>query len=554
MIAILCGEERRPVVREFFELFKTPWEFYRGGHQYEVLICCDTQPPENSAKLVLIYGTEQRPFDQEQGFAIGSQSSSRVLSYKGDRIPIYGGCITFHGPRNQTLIDESTGQPAFLEKCSTSQKLVRIGFDLFGEIHHLLTAGQPPAYAGLPALEMHIALLRDLIVGCSICLVEIPPIPHGHSFIACLTHDVDHFGVRNHKCDRTMFGFLYRSTVGSLINVCMGKRSIKYLKTNWTAAVSLPFVHLGIAKDFWCQFDRYVAIEEGLASTFFVIPYKNDPGQDTSGRRPAMRATQYDVTDIVDYLHQLLAAGHEIGLHGIDAWRDSAKGAKELERISGLTQVGDIGVRMHWLFFDKTSFATLEKAGFSYDSTVGYNEAVGYRAGTTQAFKPLEVARMLELPMHLMDTALFYPAYMNLSPRQAGTVVASLMDNAARFGGVLTVNWHDRSIAPERLWDEFYVKLLDDLKIRGAWFPTAAQAVSWFRKRRSAVVDAVAREGDELVVKASLNKPDDDSLPALRVRIHNPNGGQNDGSLRRGLEGGFVDIPLNHHGEMRVPL
>jgi len=33
-----------------------------------------------------------------------------------------------------------------------------------------------------------------------------------------------------------------------------------------------------------------------------------------------------------------------------------------------------------------------------------------------------------------------------------------------RQGGVLTVNWHDRSIAPERLWDDFYLDLLDDLK------------------------------------------------------------------------------------------
>ena len=30
---------------------------------------------------------------------------------------------------------------------------------------------------------------------------------------------------------------------------------------------------------------------------------------------------------------------------------------------------------------------TLEKAGFSYDSTVGYNETIGYRAGTAQVFK-----------------------------------------------------------------------------------------------------------------------------------------------------------------------
>ena len=79
--------------------------------------------------------------------------------------------------------------------------------------------------------------------------------------------------------------------------------------------------------------------------------------------------------------------------------------------------------------------------------------------------------------MHIMDTAMFYPAHMNLSPKRAQDVMAALVKNAIRFGGVLTINWHDRSIAPERLWDTSYVRLLEDLKSKEAWFPTAAQAV-----------------------------------------------------------------------------
>ena len=45
-----------------------------------------------------------------------------------------------------------------------------------------------------------------------------------------------------------------------------------------------------------------------------------------------------------------------------------------------------------------------------------------------------------------------------------------MLDNAVRFGGTLTINWHDRSLAPERLWGEFYSDLIQDLKNRGAWF------------------------------------------------------------------------------------
>jgi hypothetical protein len=554
MIGVLASDVEHPVVREFFELFKTPWEFYRSGSQYEVLICSDIRLPNNSAKLVLVYGGEQKSFDQQKGIESHSQRANTVLSYKGSRIPIYGNCMTFERTALQTLVHESTQRPAALEISSNGQKLVRIGFDLFQEIRHLLTRGQPPAQARIPALELHITVVRDLILGCGIALLEIPPIPAGYNFVVCLTHDVDHVGIRNHKCDHTMFGFLYRALIGSVIGFCKGRRSPKQLATNWMAAFALPFVYLGLAKDFWIQFDRYIDLEKDLNSTFFVIPTKGDPGQDANRPGPSRRAARYTLGEIASQIDRLLSAHREIGLHGIDAWWDETKGRAELERIRCVTSASEVGVRMHWLFFDEQSPATLERAGFSYDSTIGYNETVGYRAGTTQAFKPLNVERILELPMHIMDTALFYPAYLNLSPKEARTVVASLIENAARFGGVLTVNWHDRSIAPERLWDDVYIRLLEDLKERQAWFATAKQTVSWFRKRRAAAIESATFAADAARVKVSLNQSDDD-LPGLRVRLYKASAGQTGSSGRaEQQDAAFVDVACNNSGEIQIAL
>ena len=77
---------------------------------------------------------------------------------------------------------------------------------------------------------------------------------------------------------------------------------------------------------------------------------------------------------------------------------------------------------MHWLFFDEHSPGVLDQAGFSYDSTVGFRETIGYRAGTMQVYKPLGVKNLLELPLHVMDTALFYPSYLNLGENEAREV------------------------------------------------------------------------------------------------------------------------------------
>jgi peptidoglycan/xylan/chitin deacetylase (PgdA/CDA1 family) len=510
MISVCVSEADQPVVREFFELFKTPWQFHSPAVSAKILVCAGREVPVSDAALVIVFSGELTAFDQNAGGGCESKNEAGVFQHEGVELPIYG----------RRLVDNSSQQIVFRRGVANGQPFVRVGFDLFAEIRHLLTVGQPVEHAAVPALERHIEFLRDLILSHSLPLVEIPPCPAGHEFIVCLTHDVDHVGIRNHKFDHTMFGFLYRATAGSMLDVGAGRKSAGQLLQNIFAALRLPLVHLGLAKDFWFQFDQYVALENGRPSTFFVIPKKGETGLDAKGNRPAKRAASYDAADLRDILRRLQAAGKEVAVHGLDAWRDAAAGHDEQARIAGMLDGGATGIRMHWLYFDANAPQKLEAAGYAYDSTVGYNQTVGYRAGTSQVFKPLTTKNLLELPMHVMDTALFYPSYLNLSPKQAEVTVRPLIENAVRFGGVLTVNWHDRSLAPERLWANFYARLLEQLSEKNPWFATAAQTVAWFRQRRAATFENPASESGR--VKIKLPAANDASLPPLRVRIFQP--------------------------------
>jgi hypothetical protein len=543
MIGVVTNGTEDSTVVEFFELFKTPWEFWRPGTRYDVLLCSNSMVPENDARLLLLYGSQQQPFEKYQSMKTSCAPGRNFALFRGERIPIYGNCLLLEGLGNEVLVHKGTNSIA-----PGAQVVIRLGFDLFEEVHRLLTKGQPAELAGVATLELHISLLRDLIVSHGLTLVEIPPVPAGHRFIVSITHDVDHPRVCQHRCDHTMFGFLYRALIGSVIDFCRGRRSLRQVVTNWKAAFSLPLVFAGIVKDFWNQVDRYLELERDLASTFFVIPTKGDAGVDSHGRIRAKRASCYALADIADDLKKLLSANREIAVHGIDAWRDSAKGRDERKQIQKITGTAETGVRMHWLYFDLQAPSTLEKAGFSYDSTIGYNETIGYRAGTTQVFKHAEVDHLLELPMHIMDTALFYSSYMNLPNNRARAAILPLIENVTRFGGVLTINWHDRSLGPERLWGDAYLALLSDLRARTPWFATASQTVSWFRKRRAASFVRLTQDESSVCVRIATDPAAD--LPPLTLRVYNSASSSNKlGSKENAL---FEDFTIDGSDEVLV--
>ena len=536
MIGVIAAPAEFDVVREFFELFKTPWEFYREGQAYDVLLCSGESVNRSAAKLVICYTGRKLQSDGEQRTdKISGQTEPSGLIYKSYTLPIYGDATHFCNQPRPLLTDARDGECVAYLDGSENTAYARIGYDLFHEVRTLLTDGQPAGNAAIPALELHIMILRDLITARGIPLVEVPPVPDGYSFTACLTHDVDNPSLREHHWDHTAFGFLYRALLGSVFNLLRGRTSLRTLLRNWSAGLKLPFVHIGLAEDPWRNFaEDYRNLESGLPSTFFLIPFRNNPGKTSDGPAPRFRAARYGARDIADVIRKLVDSGCEVGLHGIDAWLDSFEALRELEEIQRLTGPRQPGVRMHWLYFDQHSPVSLEQAGAAYDSTVGYNNTVGYRAGTTQVYKPFAATDLLELPLHAMDTALFYPAYLNLSQDDAAAVLQKLIDNAVQFGGCLTINWHDRSLAPERNWETSYRLLIEELKARGAWFATAGQATAWFRKRRSVRLEA--ESADHVALRAAQSRAKDDGLPGLRLLVHNAPESSQDS-----IESKFVD-------------
>jgi hypothetical protein len=553
MIGIVSRECERKAAEELFQLFRTPAEFYVAGEAYDVaIVTTEVFPSDLNARVVLIFNSDRTDLDDGLGICLVSGSKGVTLEWCGIDYPIYGHVSLVFGNGTPLVSLQDRSGVVGLHLALERQQVFRIGYDLLNEVSLLLSAGQPSGNARIPTLEIHISLLRECLLSADIAFLEIPPMPNGYDFMVCLTHDVDFVGIRDHKFDQTMWGFVYRALVSSFLDAIRGKSMWSKVSKNWKAVISLPFVHLGVQKDFWLEFNRYAQIEKGLGSTFFFLPFKNQGGIGTEGSLAKRRAAKYDLLEIEKDVRQLSSWGCEIGLHGIDAWQSPEAASTELNRIRAVSGSSEIGVRMHWLYFSAASPEILEEAGAIYDSTFGFNDAVGFRAGTSQVFRPIAAEKLLELPLNIQDTALFYPSRMGLSEECALGCCKRLIQAVVEFGGVLTVNWHTRSLSPERLWDEFYVNLLAEFRNHRVWFGTAGEIVSWFKNRRSLRFEEVAFEEHGLRVR--IGGQVCAGQPAFLMRVYHP-------KLRRSVNGGlsqetpaYVDAPWRGEAELRIQL
>jgi len=515
MIGLAVADGEREIAEEFFELFKTPWKHATSTEKYRVVLCTDGRMDRLDADVYLVYGSTPQAIDLESGHSPRLHERLDV-TWQDSKLPIYGPLATFDRTTG-TLVGNDLGVD-YSHQLGT-RRVRRIGYDLFAEIGFLLNQGQPPSDALTPTLELHIALLRQLLSESGVPFLEIPPRPHDYRFVCCLTHDVDFFGIRRHKFDGTLAGFLVRGSIGTAVDLARGERSLSEALRNWRAVLSLPLVFLGLQNDFWDPFDDYARLEKGRRSTFFLVPFKGRPGVPANGTIETRRAVKYQASEVRREAEQVAARGNELAVHGIDAWSDGNAGRSEMGELLAITGRTTAGVRMHWLYFAADAPAHLEAAGFEYDSTCGYNDAVGYKAGTSQVFRLPGTSGLLELPMSIMDSALFYPNRMGLRRRDAASVCEQVISNAQRYGGTVVVNWHDRSLAPERQWSGFYQQLIDNVgRDDQAWFATAQEAVNWFRWRRSVQFSTDA-ESQRVTVTSTWSPPNG---PAGSVRVQWP--------------------------------
>jgi hypothetical protein len=157
MIGVVAQPAEREAAREFFELCKTSWEFWRPDGRYEVVLAT-SETVSAGAPLVLIFSGTDPLRGAAAMLPIRCLAGGARLSYGGRLLPIYGRAATFPSCGPALIRAEATGEPALSSQRDGKTAVVRVGYNLFEETRILLSSGQPAGNADIPTLELHIAL------------------------------------------------------------------------------------------------------------------------------------------------------------------------------------------------------------------------------------------------------------------------------------------------------------------------------------------------------------------------------------------------------------
>jgi len=157
----------------------------------------------------------------------------------------------------------------------------------------------------------------------------------------------------------------------------------------------------------------------------------------------------YDPFDskVQGVIRDLKEQGFEMGVHPAYDTFGSRSGLRdEIDRLRKALPDEILGGRQHYLRWSPQTWLDWEACGLAYDSTVGFADRMGFRAGTSIPFCPWCLSQnreleLIEIPLLLMDCT---PVkYMGLTQTEAIDRIRLCVQRTARVGGVFTLLWHN---------------------------------------------------------------------------------------------------------------
>ena len=220
---------------------------------------------------------------------------------------------------------------------------------------------------------------------------------------------------------------------------------------------------------YW-NFEEYIKLENkyNAKSIFYFL-----------GGKRGRYGARYNWGRLKNIFHYIQKRGWGVGLHANYYYFDDTSNLKMNKEILELVSNSKIiGNRTHYLRFKiPETFHKLIESNIKYDTSIGYPDRVGFRAGFAFPYKPFniernEVINIIEIPLIIMDVVLF--AQFGQDKERILRKIKELINKVEGVGGYITINWHNIYLSNEEFngCREMYEEILNYICALGGKFIT----------------------------------------------------------------------------------
>ena len=225
-------------------------------------------------------------------------------------------------------------------------------------------------------------------------------------------------------------------------------------------------------KDIWKNLEYIMNLEENydVHSTFFLM-----------GRKGSNYA-DYDISKdpYHSWIKEIQSRGFEAGLLASNGCHNSAHKLGSDKRRFKYKVYGN---RFHELRYKtKNSPRSLEKNKFSYDSSMGMYDEVGFRNGYCHPFVPWDFkhdrpSAFVEVPLMMNDNAMIRRKYLNVTPKDSLNVFHQIAIESEKFKGVISMNWSNFCFAEFKYneWRKAVERIIKNADEQGFKFKSGYQ-------------------------------------------------------------------------------
>lgn len=277
----------------------------------------------------------------------------------------------------------------------------------------------------------------------------------GHKMKIELSHDLDYIN----KTAPLLIKQTAMNSYKTLKAISTPKYLGKYLKKTFHFLFNKP--------SYWC-FEYWSSVEAPFKSKSIFYVYAKRKEQ---GLKNWLLDPSYSISNnekLKDELKSLIDHGHEVGLHG-SFYSAENKGFLEeekgiLENALGITITKG---RQHWLRYRESITPFLHEELFEIDSTIGFNDIYGFRAGTCSQYRPYNHKDKRPFnywitPQFVMDSNIFEYSLFSNPSTHSDKIQTILEECKSAYKNIhLTISWHPRTASNDYNWHIEYERLLN---------------------------------------------------------------------------------------------